>query len=68
MPGNGGMLPSASNRSVPVLMPLYSTSTSISPAPGSASCRGCTDRLLGLWKQRRLLAWMYIYIDILQCQ
>jgi len=28
MPGKGGMLPSQSMRSVPVLMPLYSTATS----------------------------------------
>jgi len=47
MPGNGGILPDQRSLSVPVLMPLQSTSTTISSGAGSpkgkrlsASCPG----------------------------
>ena len=48
MPGNGGIRPDQSSRSVPVLMPLHSTSTTTSSGVGavkasrlSSICSGC---------------------------
>ena len=38
MPGKGGIAPVQSRRSVPVLMPLHSTSTTTSPALGGVEC------------------------------
>ena len=48
MPGNGGMRPCHSRRSVPVLIPLQSMSTTTSASPGGVRSSARTDRLSGL--------------------
>ena len=50
MPGNAGMVPSHNNRSVPVLMPLNSTSTLTSAAPISGNDKPVKANDLGCWK------------------
>jgi hypothetical protein len=47
MPGNGGMRPLQSKRSVPVLMPLQMTSTTQSAAFGGVSANCFTAKRLG---------------------
>ena len=44
MPGNGGMRPDHSSRSVPVLTPLHSMSTTTSSSPGRVSARRLSSR------------------------
>jgi hypothetical protein len=48
---------------VPVLMALYSTETSTSPATGSASSRVSTLRLRGLLKTTACACMLSVYID-----
>ena len=47
MPGKGGMRPDQSSRSVPVLMPLHSTSTTTSSAPGGVEVEPAEREALG---------------------
>jgi hypothetical protein len=47
MPGKGGMRPVQSRRSVPVLMPLKSMSTTQSAAVGAVSASSLTARRRG---------------------
>ena len=50
MPGNGGIRPDHSRRSVPVLTPLHSTSTTASSGPGGERSRLESTRCSGSFK------------------
>ena len=47
MPGKCGMRPDHSRRSVPVLMPLHSTATTMSSSPGGVSVEPAEHQVLG---------------------
>ena len=48
MPGNAGMSPDHSRRSVPVLTPLQATSTTTVLGPGRRQLEPIEDQMLGL--------------------
>ena len=59
-PGNGGMRPDQSRRSVPVLMPLHSMSTTTSSSPGRSSGKRLSTSCSG---SSRTTASVFIDVD-----